>query len=195
LIDAFFNFATLFILLISPIVIYKFRNEKSFWVLYLITGIQMIIMILTSPQYRYFIHFILIFLLLFLSILLKNKRFILILFLLSNIFIAAVLIFPFHFKSSSNNVFISKNSTIELKNICFPEPNSNNLTKFNKIKKGNLTYNTPIENSFFWGCGDGDLPTINRKQLDYFERYYQILPQLRTNKLKDGFYAKKTNPF
>ena len=83
-------------------------------------------------------------------------------------------------------------SNFSAKNIVFPYPNTKNNTTFETIQLGNLKYNSPEKNDFFWANGNGDLPCVDKKQLDYFEKYFKIIPQMRTNDLKDGFYAKKT---
>ena len=75
--------------------------------------------------------------------------------------------------------------------IFIPEKNSKySGIKFEKIKDGNLEYNSPAENFFFYGTGDGNLPCVNKVQIDYFKKYYHVLPQLRTSDLSDGFYSK-----
>lgn len=85
-------------------------------------------------------------------------------------------------------------SNFSSKNIIFPYKNSKYDTAFEPIVNGNLKYNSPIENSFFWGSGDGDLPCVNKDQIAYFEKYFYTKPQLRTKHLKDGFYPKKVKP-
>jgi hypothetical protein len=55
-------------------------------------------------------------------------------------------------------------------------------------------YNTPTETSIFWITGDGNLPIVNKDQLDYFETYFHVIPQLRGETLGKGFYAQKTKP-
>ncbi len=192
IIDLIFNGLTLIVLVFSPFFIYKYKNEKAFWCLYFIAVIQMIIMFLTSPQYRYFIHFILIFVLIILSTFLYNKKVILSFLILSNLAITIVLFIPLNFKTVAKNEFISKNSTFSFDNIIFPEANSNSNSKYKVIKNGNLKYNSPVENTFFWGSGNGKLPAVNQLQINYFEKYYQIIPQQRSNDMQDGFFSKKT---
>jgi hypothetical protein len=191
LIDAFFNFMTLIVLIISPFFIYKFKNEKAVWIIYFITILQMVLMILTSPQYRYFIHFILFFDLIIFSILCYDKNMISNLLYLSLVPILIVLFVPIKFKTLANNEVISKSQSFLFSNIIFPNENSNLNTTFEIIQKGNLKYNSPVNNSFFWGTGNGNLPAQNKIQLLYFEQYYFIIPQQRNKDLKDGFYAKK----
>ena len=100
----------------------------------------------------------------------------------------------FDFKKLTNNKYLQLKSRFELENIIFPKSNSKypNL-KFDKIQNENLEYYSPKENFFFFGTSDGSLPCVNKVQIDYFEKYYFIKPQLRTNNLKDGFYSKILN--
>lgn len=88
-----------------------------------------------------------------------------------------------------------KISNFSIKNSISPYQNSKSNTSFESIQLGNLKYNSPVENEFFWANGDGNLPCVDKRQLDYFEKYYHVIPQMRTNNLKDGFYSKeiKTN--
>lgn len=83
-------------------------------------------------------------------------------------------------------------SNFSVKNIVFPYSNTKNNTTFETIQLGNLKYNSPVKNDFFWANGNGDLPCVDKQQLDYFDKYFQVIPQMHTNDLKDGFYAKRT---
>ena len=78
-----------------------------------------------------------------------------------------------------------------MQTLIFPYGNSKNETLYKSVVKGNLQYNSPQNNSFFWGTGNGELPCVNEKQLNYLEKYLGVFPQLRTTDLKDGFYSKK----
>lgn len=82
-------------------------------------------------------------------------------------------------------------SNFSVKNIVSPYQNTKNSTAFEIIHLENLKYNSPVKNEFFWANGNGNLPCVNKEQVDYFEKYFHIIPQMRTNDLKDGFYAKK----
>ncbi len=192
-IDSIFDFLTILTLIILPFFIYKFKNQKEFWILYFVLIIQMLLMFLTSPQYRFFIHFILFFDLFIFLIFCSNKNFILLLLNGSNIIIAFVLFLPIKFNILTTNDLISNNQNFKFENIIFPNENSNLKTEFQNLKKGNLYYNSPTNDSFFWGTGNANLPAINHRQLEYFEKYYFIIPQQRSNNLRDGFYCKKLN--
>ena len=52
-------------------------------------------------------------------------------------------------------------------------------------------YNSPDENTYIWATGDGNLPCVNSKQIEYFEKNLDYIPQLRGATLSDGFYSKK----
>lgn len=74
--------------------------------------------------------------------------------------------------------------------VVFPHNNSKLNTVFQKAKIGNLHFNSPDKNTYFWATGNGNLPCVNTQQIDYFKMYFNYIPQLRTNNCKDGFYSK-----
>jgi len=86
------------------------------------------------------------------------------------------------------------NSRFTVNEIVFPHSNSKLKTSFYKMKIGNLEFNSPDENSYFWTNGDGKLPCVNAQQIEYFKTYFHYVPQLRTQNIKDGFYSKKLAP-
>jgi hypothetical protein len=59
------------------------------------------------------------------------------------------------------------------------------------VSNGNLNYYSPRNIAFFWGIGDCPLPSAKKECIDYFETKYGVTPQMRTEALKDGFFAKK----
>ena len=185
-----FNKAILFFLIIIPVFIFKFFNKKSFWILYGILFSQMILLFLSSPQYRFFINAILFFSFLIAASILNTKRKILVSLYLSLLILTILTMIPFNLSLFTSNIHLKKNSTFSLNEIIFPYKNSKFDNDYEIIKNGNLQYNSPINNVFFWGTGDGELPCVNKEQIKYFEMYYKIKPQMRTTNLKDGFYSK-----
>jgi hypothetical protein len=185
-----FNKAILFLLIIIPVFIFKFFNKKSFWILYGILFSQMILLFLSSPQYRFFINAILLFSFLIAASILNTKRKILVSLYLSLLILTILTMIPFNLSLFTSNIHLKKNSTFSLNEIIFPYKNSKFDNDYEIIKNGNLQYNSPVNNVFFWGTGDGELPCINKEQIKYFEMYYKIKPQMRTTNLKDGFYSK-----
>ena len=85
-------------------------------------------------------------------------------------------------------------SNFSFRNTIYPYKNTKSDRSFETIIDGNLKYHSPLNNDFFWGSGNGDLPCVNKVQIAYFKKYFYIVPQMRTNNMKDGFYPKKVNP-
>lgn len=190
-IDGFFNLLTITLMVISPFFIYNYFNKKSVWLIYLVAIFQMVLLLISSPQFRFFMH-----LTLFLSFLIfacwfTNRKIILAAYALTTTFTVVILFIPIHFNSLKQNKFTNYNTAFSMQTLIFPYGNSKNETLYKSVVKGNLQYNSSQNNSFFWGTGNGELPCVNEKQLNYLEKYLGVFPQLRTTDLKDGFYSKK----
>lgn len=192
--NGLFNKISILLLLICPFFIYKWHHKKELWILYFLMIIQLILLFATSPQYRFFMNFILFFSMFCLVCLFQNKKAITFLLFASLLPTIIILFVPIDLNKFSNYRFMLEISNFSTKNSIFPYKNSKYNTAFEPIVNDNLKYNSPIENSFFWGTGDGDLPCVNKDQILYFERYFNCKPQLRTQNLKDGFYAKPARP-
>ncbi|WP_289657915.1 LIC_10190 family membrane protein [Flavobacterium panacagri] len=186
-----FNKISILLILIVPFFILKFKNEKALWSIHFVMVIQLILLLITSPQYRFFLNYILFFSLFCLICMIKNNRVINILIMFSLIPVVIVLFFSINLSKFANNKSLMEISNFSSQNIIFPYSNSKNSTTFETIQVGNLKYNSPQNNNFFWGNGNGDLPCINKVQIEYFEKYFHYRPQMRTNNLKDGFYSKE----
>ncbi|MFL9843992.1 hypothetical protein ABS766_06135 [Flavobacterium sp. ST-119] len=190
--DGIFNKLAMIIIIISPLVIYKFKNKNKWWILYSIMVLQLILLLQISPQYRFYLNFLLLFLFLAVSVILQNKKVMLLSFTISALATAFVLLIPLKLNKVSDNKYTSATSNFNIKNSIFPHKNSKYNLRYSKVSEGNLEYNSPEDIDFFWGCGDGPLPCVNKKQIIYFNHKYNIIPQLRGNTLKEGFYAKDT---
>lgn len=190
-INAIFNLLTILIVSVSPFFIIKYFNKKSVWIIYLVVLFQLLILLFTSPQYRFFIHLTLFFSFFIFACWFANKKLIIVAHYLSIGLIVVVLFFPLSYKSLTENKLIGKNSRFSASYILYPHDNSKWTTAFESVQKGNLKFNSPINNYFFWGSGNGDLPSVNKAQIEYFEKYFQVIPQQQSSDLKDGFFAKK----
>ena len=189
-----FNKISFILLLIAPFFILKFQNKKIFWILYLVMIAQLMFLFATSPQYRYFMNFILFFTSFSLACFIKNKNTVHLMIILSLISTVVLLFIPINLNTFSNSKYVIEQSTFSSKNIIFPTSNTRNITQFETIQDGNFIYHSPLKNDFFWGSGDGDLPCVNKKQIEFNKKRFKVMPQMRTNDLKDGFYAKKITP-
>lgn len=193
-ISGLFNILSISLVAVLPFLIRKGFNQRAFWVLYFLMVVQLIVLIVTSPQFRFFIHFNLFFGFLMVSFLLKNKKIIHIGLYLSLVLVGILLFFPIKYSYLTQNKLIMDNSKFSMRNIVFPYHNSKLRTSFHSEKNGNLTYASPDRETFFWANGNGKLPCVNVKQIDYFGARFHYVPQMRTTNLKDGFYSKKWLP-
>ena len=192
-INSIFNILNVAIVFISSYFIYKYYNHKKYWLLYFIMVFQFCLLLLTSPQFRFFIHFLLFFSFLILVCFLNSKRPIIILLYLSSLMLALLVLVPVNYSAITTNKLLAENSHFSISEIVYPHPNSKLKTHFHMNKIGNLEYNSPDKNSYFWTNGSGKLPCVNLQQINYFIVNYHYIPQMRTHDLKDGFYSKKVS--
>lgn len=188
-----FNKLSLFLVIFTPIILYRFFNQRRFWILYFIMSVQLLLLFLSSPQYRFFMNFILFFSFLWMTIFITKKKTILILLGFSILATAFVLFIPMNLKSLARNEHAVTTSNFSIVNSIFPYQNSKYETDFEIIENEKFYYNSPKNIDFFWGTSDGEIPCVNKKQIDYFDRKYNVKPQMRSDNLKDGFYAKDTS--
>ena len=73
--DSVFNSLIMAILLITPFFLWRYKNKTSYWILYGTMVLQLVILFMSSPQYRFILHFVLFFGLVLFSIylILSNK--------------------------------------------------------------------------------------------------------------------------
>lgn len=192
-INRIFNFGIL-LLFAAGLFVKGFKNQTKYILLYSVLALNFLILLFTSPQYRYFLpEFVLLFVVVFSSIFSYfkiNIKTTLYLFLI-------VIIVPLVFTEIIGYPNLTKNKLhqrIEIDNwsqILTPKKNSKfSEIEFKKIKEGNLEYYSPKENFFFYGTANGELPCVNKVQVEYLKKKYHFKPQLRTSNLGDGFYSK-----
>lgn len=188
-----FNKWSVILVIICPIFIYKFFHKKEIWILYFIMCFQLALLFYSSPQYRFFLNFLLLFTFFLLASLLNKINATLFLLYFSTFIAGFVLFIPIDLNIFTKNKFILTTSNFSTKNIVFPYKNTKSNTTFEQLQNGTLYFYSPLENDFFWGSGDGKLPCVNKEQIDYFDYYYKVKPQMRSPHLKDGFYSKDTS--
>lgn len=188
-----FNKLSIILIIASPIFIYKYFHKKGIWALYFMMCLQIALLFLTSPQYRFYMNFLLFFSFFLIALFLSKKRFILLSLYFSIFITGFALLIPINLNYFTKNKFVLSSSNFSTKNIIFPYKNTKFNTTFEYLQNGNLHFYSPVENDFFWSSGDGKLPCVNKDQIEYFNYYYKVKPQMRTTNLKDGFYAKSTS--
>ncbi|MFD2823632.1 LIC_10190 family membrane protein [Lacinutrix iliipiscaria] len=186
-----FNIVMIGFLVIIPFVIRKFFNTKAFWIIYGIAILNMIALFFSSPQYRFFFPFILGFSLLIASLVVMHKNSIKVLLVTCTLLAAIPMFFQINNRHLTKNKHHATSSQFSLEYLIHPHENSKYSKAYTTIKLGETTLYTPTHVDFFWGTGDIPLPALNKAQLDYFKTYFKVIPQQRTNDLKDGFISKK----
>ncbi len=192
-IAGFFNKVVLFLFVLFPFT-NSFKNQKQFKTLYFILLIHFVLLLFTSPQFRFFLPEILFFAAVLISEIItardkKNKlnKWI----VLSGVALPILFLFPINLDSLTSNINHQKTDSFEIEQLLYPKPISKFYAwEFEKKQKGNLEYYSPIENQFY-NTGNGALPCVTDSFLDYIERKFRVIPQQRTTKLKDGFYSQQ----
>ena len=190
-IDSLIGITTIVLLIITPFILKKYYPKQGLTPIYWVFIVLLILLMLSSPQYRFYVYFTIFFGLLVLAALLSKEKIILSLLGLSCLGCAVLVLVPMSFGSLTNNTMLMQNNTFEAENLIFPKPNSKSNIAYTTETKGNLNYNTPQNTELFWITGNGALPTVSKAQLDYFQTYFHVIPQRRGQTLSEGFKAQK----
>jgi hypothetical protein len=189
----YIGIVSLLLLLITPVLLFKKRVASSIWTIYVAFAALLVLLCFSSPQYRFYVYFSLFFLLLLISLWLTNPKPIIRLYLVSLVLVALFVFVPISYSNLTSNKLLGQNSTFHFKNLIVPEPNSKWPSGYKGGSVGNMHYHSPLDTSFFWVTGNGELPCINTTQLDYFHTGFSFIPQQRSIELSDGFYSQKVN--
>lgn len=186
-----FNKLCVILLLVLPVLIIRKKNKKGIVVFYIAFIVQLIALFYSSPQYRFFLMFIIVGLSLIFAELIQHKKMIMTMITLATSVIAIPLFLPIDMNKLTSNKFHLELDRFKVKNIIIPHKKTQyTLTKYTSKKIKNLTFFTPENIDFFWGIGDGPLPSVQEVQIQFFKDNYQVLPQQRTKYIGDGFYSQ-----
>ncbi len=185
-----FNKLVTMLAIAAPIIIYRYYNRREMWLLYFLMCAQLALLALSSPQYRFFLNFVLLFSFCIIAVIITKKNAIMLVMGTSVAATAFVLFVPIDLNRFTSNKFVMVSSTFSTDNLVFPYKNTKYDNEFKVITEGNLRYYSPVKMDFFWGSGDGPLPCINERQVKRFYKKYKVLPQMRTENMADGFYAE-----
>ena len=186
---SFINIFILILLLVIPYFIKRFFDSKAVWTLYGVMVFQFVFIWFTSPQFRFMIPFAMLFCLLLISLILSTEKKIYMSFFAS-IFLILFLMMVSPRLGQHHTKMTFSNDSFSLRKLLYPNPNSNLKTTFEAKTMGNLQYFSPDPTVYIWATGDGALPCVNAKQIQYFKKRLGIFPQCRTENIKDGFYSK-----
>lgn len=191
--SGYIGIVSVLLLLITPVAIIKKRLPRQTWVVYFSFIALGVLLCLSSPQYRFYVYFSLFFLLLLLSLWITNERWIISLIGISMVLVTALVFIPMSYNKLTENKLLVQNSTFGFKDILIPEPNSKWKPEYRGGSVGNMHFHSPIDSSFFWVTGNGELPCINTTQLNYFQHGFFYIPQQRSVQLSDGFCSQKVS--
>lgn len=186
----FFNTVNVLLIVAAPFFIRKFAPAKSIWIVYLTMASQFVLLFWLSPQYRFFMNFILFFGLFCLAGLVDKQAAVKGILVFSAMLAAIPVFVPLGLDSVTNNKYANATTAFSAHELVFPHPNSKSDTGFEKLRIGNLDYYSPVDNDFFWKTGDGPLPCVNKAQIEFFDENFHVRPQLRSDSLQHGFLSE-----
>jgi len=192
-INGIFNKGIIVLLLVFPF-LKLFRNYLQYKILYVCILMHFITIYFISPQFRFFlIDFIFLAsvtlaqIVIFLKLKIKQLELLLLIPIITPIF----LIYFIDLKSLTENKYNQQAEKVSWQQIYLPAQNSKFYDlKFETINLGNLEFNSPKNTTFIYATADGKLPCVNKNQIEYYQKKLQIMPQLRTKNLGDGFISK-----
>ena len=171
----------------------SFKNQRNYKVLYFVLLLHFILLLYTSPQFRFFLPEILFFSAVILDeilIFIGNKKKLSKSIVLTSVLLPVVFMFPIHLTQLTPNPNHQLTDSFEIEQLLCPKPSSKFYAwQFEQKQKGNLEYYSPVESQFY-NTGNAELPAVSESMLNYFEKKYHIFPQQRTRLLRDGFYSK-----
>lgn len=189
--DGLLNFVAISILLLSPLAILKYKSNSVLKFIFILAILQLISLLFTSPQIRFYLVFIFFFGFLLLSIFISQKKLVTIC-ILASLCLSVIVALPIGSKFLWPHSINQNLENITWKNIVIPHENTNqHKTDYIKIIEGNTTFHSPKNSAFFWNTNNAPVPALNQEQLNYFKTYFKYIPQKRTQHLEDGFISKK----
>jgi hypothetical protein len=189
-----FNIGIIFLFIVVPFT-HIFKKFKLVRVAYVVLAIHFILILLKSPQFRFFLpEFI------FLSALLcgelaivlkirsKDVAALLLVFCAGSFMLFSVL----NLTPLTNNKFHQTHTQFVSKQLVFPRGNTKYpRMEFDTLHLKNLQFYSPKDNFFFYGTANGPLPCVNKKQLKFMFKKTGYIPQQLGNEVSDGFYSLK----
>lgn len=187
--DGLFNKLYVLLIFIFPFVLFKRKERVSLGIIYVLSILQIVLLWNNSPQYRFFFVFVIFLSIEILTTFFKHKRLLITLTYLSVILCTIPLFLNIRLSALTNNKFAMDLSKFELKNVIVPEGITRTKTEFSSVTIHGFEFNTPGDEVFFWSTGNGELPCVNKKQIEFLSDFYNYIPQKRTEDLKDGFHS------
>ncbi|MFP9113551.1 LIC_10190 family membrane protein [Flavobacterium sp. RHBU_3] len=189
------NKLALLLFTVTPILAW-YKKQKSFFMVYLAFALHFITLLVTSPQFRYFLPGV-IFLLPYTLMLVTSQCPAIRKYLLVGCCIAAWVPFiNIGLKGFTKNKLNSETGSLTLTQLYLPEINTRfKNMRYPKTRKGNMEYYYPEKDFLLYGTANGPLPCVNKRQVESIEKKLQLYPQLiDSTDIGKGFYSKTEVP-
>ena len=179
-INRFFNYGIIVLLIVTPFT-KLYKSIKNFKILYFVLLIHFVFLLVTSPQYRFFLPTIIGLGTVLIYDVLKRINF------SKNAIIISISLLLINFSLFFDLKNISINEKFNINCVIYPSSISNHISPIFKEKSiGNFKFYDPNLPNLY-ETSNGKLPCVNKKLFEFYKFY----PQQRTSNIKDGFYAKK----
>ncbi len=168
------------LLILYPVVLglkkQKINLSYPYRLLYLLGLLYFIIILFISPNFRFFLAFLLFFSMSIKAFSGQNINFKY--FNLSgwSLFLIA-------------GIFLSLHQNFRLNNIIIPQPVSNLNARYLSENIDNFEYHYPDNPQLFWQTGDAPLPAVHKRQIDFFWQHFKMIPQQSQD---NKYYYSKT---
>lgn len=187
------NYLSLAALLIMPFT-NAVRKNKQYKLMYIALLINFVTVLLTGPQFRYFMHITIMSAAFVIAVAYNYLKMPLIFYktmATMGIAFAYIVFLDVDLTSLTTNRYNSSTGSFRVSQLYIPECNTKlPEMKFEVIKDGNLQYHSP-EKHYMYGTSDGRLPCTNQRMIQRLKDSLGIVPQLRGTTLADGFYSAK----
>lgn len=178
-----------FILLIVPFLIKKSEAGRPILIVYLTLVVAILYLFSTSPQWRFFLPYLIFFAGLLMGLIAVKMKAIFISRLLSFIIATTLVVLPVPVGQYAN--YLTRTDSFTWHQILIPKNSSCLARNYTPEKLGNLIYYSPENPTYIWMTGDGPLPCVHKKQLQYLVKKTGYIPQQRSKNLCDGFKSVK----
>jgi hypothetical protein len=136
-INGVLNCLTILIFLTMPLIIRRYFNQQRYWMLYVVALVQLLILLLTSPVYRFFIHLTFFFCCMAFAVWFGKKSYIAGAYIITTMTAITVLFIPVRFDRLTNNRLLINNSSFSYRTVFYPHGNSKSSRKMVVGNNGN----------------------------------------------------------
>lgn len=196
-VDGLFNKLLVITVTVMPIFLWlvpcKHAGDRKLWfTLYAVFLAQVALLMLTSPQLRFYFNLMLVMYLVLAAVIFQRAFVAVKTMVAISIFapIAILILLPSN-NTVKDNVYVISSPDIEVTHLLVPHPVSRYHRKsYERRSYQGFEYYPPVYD-FFYGTGDAPLPAVSTEMLDYMYRNFQVLPQKRGDDLEDGFISRR----